>query len=162
MLDFLAALQEELWRIAHCTFPFPRIGGDPILQCDTASKIRPPLSMETPFGARGRGSLWVAAIAFAMTTNASQAADNAPTKGKAKAEAQCNVCHGANGMSKIPNAPHLAGQPEIYLVEQLKNYRSGKRANEVMAVLAKPLSDEDIANLAAWYASIEIKATPKT
>jgi cytochrome c553 len=104
----------------------------------------------------------VSALVFSVSSAISFAAENAATKGKAKAEAQCNVCHGSNGMSQIPNAPHLAGQPEIYLVEQLKNYRSGKRANEVMAVLAKPLSDDDIANLAAWYASIEIKATPKS
>lgn len=97
---------------------------------------------------------------FALSAT-SYAADDATSKGKAKAEAQCSVCHGTNGMSQIPNAPHLAGQPEIYLIEQLKNYRSGKRANEVMSVLAKPLSDDDIANLASWYASIEIKATPK-
>lgn len=95
-------------------------------------------------------------------TTTTFAADSASAKGKTKAEAQCNVCHGANGMSQMPNAPHLAGQPEIYVSEQLKNYRSGKRANEVMGVLAKPLSDDDIANLAAWYSSIEIKATPKS
>ncbi len=103
----------------------------------------------------------VTSVIAAIGANATYAAENAATKGKTKAEAQCNVCHGTNGMSQIPNAPHLAGQPEIYLVEQLKNYRSGKRANEVMSVLAKPLSDDDIANLSAWFASIEIKATPK-
>jgi cytochrome c553 len=108
-----------------------------------------------------RSQILISAFAMVASSAISYAADNAPTKGKAKAEAQCNVCHGANGMSQIPNAPHLAGQPEIYVAEQLKNYRSGKRANEVMGVLAKPLSDDDIANLAAWYASIEIKATPK-
>ena len=104
----------------------------------------------------------VGAFVLFAASATSYAAESATSKGKAKAEAQCNVCHGANGMSQIPNAPHLAGQPEIYLVEQLKNYRSGKRVNEVMAVLAKPLTDDDIANLAAWYASIEIKATPKS
>lgn len=56
----------------------------------------------------------------------------------------------------MPNAPHLAGQPAIYLTEQLKNYRSGKRAHEVMSVIAKPLTDAEIDNLAAWYASIQI------
>lgn len=110
---------------------------------------------------KNRLPILVSALVFSSASAVSDAAENAATKGKAKAEAQCNVCHGSNGMSQIPNAPHLAGQPEIYLVEQLKNYRSGKRTNEVMAVLAKPLSDDDIANLAAWYASIEIKATPK-
>jgi cytochrome c553 len=110
---------------------------------------------------KNRLPILVSALVFSSSSAVSSAAENAATKGKAKAEAQCNVCHGSNGISQIPNAPHLAGQPEIYLVEQLKNYRSGKRTNEVMAVLAKPLSDDDIANLAAWYASIEIKATPK-
>lgn len=81
--------------------------------------------------------------------------------GKAKADAVCAACHGANGFSQLPNAPHLAGQPEIYVKEQLKAYRSGKRAHEVMAVIAKPLTDDEITNLAAWYASIEIKATGK-
>jgi len=56
-----------------------------------------------------------------------------------------------------PAVPHLAGQPEIYLIEQLKAYRSGKRANEVMGVIAKPLTDAEIENLAAWYASITLR-----
>ena len=107
----------------------------------------------------------IAIFSFAFFYTPVQAAESIAaemtTKGKIKAAAQCNVCHGANGLSQLPNAPNLAGQPEIYLVEQLKNYRNGKRANEVMSVLAKPLTDDDIANLAAWFASIEIKATPK-
>jgi cytochrome c553 len=109
---------------------------------------------------KSRLPILAGACVLVASSAISYAAENAVTKGKAKAEAQCNVCHGSNGLNQIPNAPHLAGQPEIYLVEQLKNYRSGKRANEVMGVLAKPLTDDDIANLAAWYASIEIKATP--
>jgi cytochrome c553 len=79
----------------------------------------------------------------------------AQTKAPAAAQA-CSVCHGANGLSTLPNAPHLAGQPAIYLAEQLKAYRSGKRANEVMSVIAKPLADADIDALATWYASIKI------
>ncbi|MGE0316034.1 MAG: cytochrome c [Lautropia sp.] len=72
----------------------------------------------------------------------------------------CTTCHGANGISAVPNAPHLAGQPELYLVEQLRAYRSGKRPHEVMRVIAKPLTDDQIDDLAAWYASfvIEVKA----
>jgi cytochrome c553 len=68
----------------------------------------------------------------------------------------CSVCHGANGLSVAPHTPHLAGQPDTYLVEQLKAYRSGKRAHEVMGVIAKPLTDADIADLAAWFASLEV------
>jgi cytochrome c553 len=77
--------------------------------------------------------------------------------GKAKAGATCAVCHGQQGMSSLPNAPHLAGQPQIYLTEQLKNYRSGKRTHEVMSVIAKPLSDQEIEDLSAWYASLKIE-----
>jgi cytochrome c553 len=69
----------------------------------------------------------------------------------------CATCHGPLGLSALPNAPNLAGQPEIYLSEQLKAYRSGKRSNEVMAVIAKPLSDDDIADLSAWYGSLKIE-----
>jgi cytochrome c553 len=82
-----------------------------------------------------------------------------PQAGRAKAAA-CAVCHGQTGVSALPNAPHLAGQPALYVEEQLKDYRSGKRRHEVMSVVAKPLSDGDIADLAAWYASIRIEATP--
>ena len=73
--------------------------------------------------------------------------------------AACAVCHGQVGISSLPNAPHLAGQPAIYVEEQLKNYRSRTRRHEVMNVVAKPLSDADIADLAAWFASIKVEAT---
>lgn len=78
------------------------------------------------------------------------------TAGKAKASATCAVCHGILGLSILPNAPSLAGQPQIYLTEQLRNYRSGKRTHEVMSVIAKPLSDQEIDDLSAWYASLLI------
>lgn len=83
-------------------------------------------------------------------------AQSAVAAGKAKAQA-CTICHGPLGLSQLPNAPHLAGQPEIYVAEQLKAYRSGKRSNEVMSVIAKPLTDDDIGQLAAWYASLIIE-----
>jgi cytochrome c553 len=69
----------------------------------------------------------------------------------------CVTCHGANGLSVAPDAPNLAGQPEIYLGTQLRDYRSGKRTHEVMNVVARTLSDEDIAALSAWFASIRIE-----
>ncbi len=81
-----------------------------------------------------------------------------PVAGKARA-AMCATCHGTLGLSQLPNAPNLAGQPAIYLVEQLRNYRSGKRGNEVMAVIAKPLTDAEIDDLAAWYSSLRISVS---
>lgn len=80
--------------------------------------------------------------------------------GKEKAQS-CAVCHGVNGIAQMPNAPNLAGQPAPYLVDQLQNFRSGKRNHEVMTVIAKPLSDHDIADLAAWYASLKIEVKPQ-
>lgn len=76
--------------------------------------------------------------------------------GRAKASMQCAVCHGANGLSQLPVAPNLAGQVDIYLVKALEDFRAGRRENEMMSVVAKGLSDGDIANLAAWYSSIRI------
>lgn len=74
--------------------------------------------------------------------------------GKAKS-ATCTACHGANGISQIPMYPNLAGQKEQYLVLQMKAFRDGERNNMVMSPMAKPLSDDDIANLAAFYASLD-------
>ena len=101
--------------------------------------------------------LWMAgaaALAFfcALATPAARAAD--VDAGRQKA-ALCAVCHGPQGLSLTPDAPHLAGQPALYLATQLRAYRSGARRHEVMAVMAKPLSD-DIDNLAAWFASLKI------
>jgi cytochrome c553 len=78
-------------------------------------------------------------------------------RGKKRAATACAVCHGPVGLSMQPNVPHLAGQPEIYLVEQLRNYRSGKRPHEVMGVIAKTLGDRDIEDLAQWYASLQVR-----
>ncbi|GAA5135959.1 c-type cytochrome [Thalassotalea piscium] len=72
--------------------------------------------------------------------------------GKAKS-ATCAACHGAEGISAIPMYPNLAGQKEAYLVKQLKDYKSGARKDPVMSAMAMPLSDEDIANVAAYFAS---------
>ncbi|MGA0561157.1 c-type cytochrome [Ancylobacter sp. VNQ12] len=80
--------------------------------------------------------------------------------GGAKASAQCAVCHGRDGVSQLPVAPNLAGQVEFYLVKALEDFRAGRRVNEMMTVVSKDLTDADIANLAAWYASIRISVQP--
>lgn len=95
-------------------------------------------------------------LAAALLCSSAAAQDAAA--GRIKAQA-CTVCHGPLGMGVHPEAPHLAGQPALYIVTQLRAYRSGKRQHEVMAVMAKPLSDDDIANLAAWFASIRVEAS---
>ncbi|MBA6328858.1 cytochrome c [Colwellia sp. MB02u-6] len=74
--------------------------------------------------------------------------------GKAKT-AMCSACHGAAGISAIPMYPNLAGQKEAYLAQQLKNFRSGQRKNAVMGPMAMGLSDDDIANISAYYSSLK-------
>ena len=95
------------------------------------------------------------ALVFVFLTGTPADAGDAAA-GRAKASQQCAVCHGANGMSQHPEAPNLAGQVEMYLAKALEEFRSGKRSNEMMTVVSKDLSDDDIANFAAWYSSIEI------
>jgi cytochrome c553 len=73
--------------------------------------------------------------------------------GKTKA-AGCVGCHGANGQGVPPN-PALAGKSEDQLLQAMKDYKSGKRANAVMKALTGPLSDQDLQNLAAYYASLK-------
>jgi cytochrome c553 len=70
------------------------------------------------------------------------------------AAVQCQACHGKDGIGVTPQTPNLAGQKELYLSTQLVAYRSGSRKNNIMSPLAKPLTDEEIANLAAYFASL--------
>ena len=72
--------------------------------------------------------------------------------GKEKAKV-CEACHGLDGKSVDPSYPNLAGQHESYLNKALGDYRAGRRKNPVMAGFAGPLTDQDIKDLAAWYAS---------
>jgi len=74
--------------------------------------------------------------------------------GKTKS-VSCGACHGSNGISMIPMYPNLAGQKEQYLVLQMKAFRDGERKNMVMTPMATGLSDTDITNLSAYYASLD-------
>jgi cytochrome c553 len=69
---------------------------------------------------------------------------------------QCQACHGLDGLSKLPDAPHIAGQPEPYLVKALNDYRKGARKNELMSIVVRQLNDKDISDIAAYYAAIEV------
>lgn len=95
---------------------------------------------------------------FLIAATGGEAGAGDPVEGKAKA-AMCRTCHGVDGLATIPTAPHLAGESHVYLSSQLKAFRSGKREHEIMTVIAKQLSDQDIEDLAAWYSSIEISVT---
>ena len=101
-------------------------------------------------------SLLIAAATAASVVSA-QAAEPAAkadvAKGQASFAAVCAACHGADGNSAIPANPKLAGQHPQYLVKQLSEFKSGKRANGVMMGMASVLSDDDMKNVAAWLAS---------
>ena len=96
----------------------------------------------------------VTVAALAVVVGTAHAAD--PAAGKTKA-AMCAACHGPQGIAVAPDAPNLAGQPAMYIAEQLRSYKSGKRRHDVMTLMAKPLSDADIDNLAAWFSSIKVE-----
>lgn len=91
----------------------------------------------------------VACLALFLTTTAFGAAD--PAAGAARAES-CVACHGAGGISHMADTPSLAGQPERYLQWQLVYFRSNTRKNPFMQAMAATLTDNDIGNLAAYFA----------
>jgi len=87
--------------------------------------------------------------------------NQAPAEGNADAgkarSVTCAACHGADGNSMNPQWPSLAGQNASYLERQLKAFKSNARQNPLMGPQAMTLSDQDIADLAAYFSSQEIK-----
>lgn len=100
-------------------------------------------------------SAFAAALLLAGTAHAGN-----PELGRAKS-APCAACHGEDGRGTAPNFPVLAGQYADYMVQALKQYRSGERNNALMAPMAANLSDADIEDLAAYYAAMKGLVVPK-
>lgn len=94
----------------------------------------------------------LAFVSLALLLPGSLLAAGDPGAGKEKS-ATCQACHGETGKSVDPSYPNLAGQYASYLEHALKAYRDGSRNNAVMRGFAQNLSDEDIEDLAAWFAS---------
>lgn len=92
--------------------------------------------------------------ALILATSASVAVAGDAAAGKAKA-ASCAGCHGANGISAIPIYPNLAGQKAAYAVKQMKAFKNKSRIDPTMNAMAAPLSDADMADIAAYYASMK-------
>jgi cytochrome c553 len=69
---------------------------------------------------------------------------------------RCQACHGKDGLGGQPFIPNIAGQKEFYLLQSLMAYKAGERKSQNMADALKGLSDEDMANVAAYYAAIKI------
>lgn len=103
----------------------------------------------------------VAAAAVLILAAGGAQADGSAVAGAKKIRTLgCINCHGREGLSKLPEAPNLAGQVETYLASSLKAFHSGKRQNELMNTVSKNLTDADIADLAAYYAQIHVTVTP--
>ena len=66
----------------------------------------------------------------------------------------CMGCHGEKGKTNNPTYPHLAGQNEAYLIDQLKQFRDGRRTNAIMAPMATALTDADIKDIAKYYSQL--------
>ncbi|WP_424934167.1 c-type cytochrome [Amaricoccus macauensis] len=69
----------------------------------------------------------------------------------------CVSCHGADGISVALDAPNLAGEVNIYIDTQLKAFRNGRREHEIMSAIAADMSDEEIREVADWYAGITLE-----
>ncbi len=103
---------------------------------------------------------WHSVLVLALTVPTFGCTAEADVQAGKAAAATCQACHGRNGISVNPQTPNLAGQKSLYLSNQLVAYRSGSRKNNIMSPLAQPLSDADIANLAAYFASLPAAGSP--
>ena len=92
------------------------------------------------------------AAAIALTNMSTAMADAAAAETKAKT--LCASCHGPAGISANPLWPNLAGQKEQYLAKAMADYKAGNRNDPTMAPLAKGLGDDEIKDLAAYYAGL--------
>ena len=92
--------------------------------------------------ALGLGGLVLAGAALAQDAEAGR-----------KVASMCRTCHGLDGVAVMPVAPSIGGEPASYIAAQLEAFRSGARVNEMMSVVAAGLSDQQIADVAAWYAA---------
>lgn len=106
--------------------------------------------MSTPLDSIGR---WLLAgflgVSPALTFAAGDPAAAVAVVGR------CVACHGADGVGKAPQYPNLRGQKSAYIEKSLKAFRSGERKDPVMGPMAKPLSDAEIANLAAYFEAVD-------
>jgi len=92
------------------------------------------------------GALWLAAApALAYDAEA----------GRQKAEEMCAPCHGKDGISEQPTVPSIGGQWNDYVVLALFQFRNGHRPSDIMGPIAKPLTDNDLGNLAKYYESLK-------
>jgi cytochrome c553 len=111
-------------------------------------KLAPPMTT--------RITIFALSFAFCVAGEGGADAQGDIKAGREKAQ-KCEACHGLDGLAKIAESPNIAGQNQQYLIEQLTAFKSGERKNDMMSLIAPALSDQDIEDLAAYYAAIEVK-----
>lgn len=99
-------------------------------------------------------NLAIAALVVLGAFGTAQAAGDAAA-GQTKS-AVCAACHGVDGNSMVPNWPKLAGQHASYITKQLADFKAGGRTDPTMSPMAAPLSDQDVADLAAYFSSQKV------
>ena len=104
-------------------------------------------------------ALWLALVLAGPASALASAAAQDVGAGRQLAARACGACHGVNGIAKVPDAANLAGQDAGYLSRQLAHFRDGTREHEQMSVIARTLSDVQVADVSAYYGAITIEVT---
>ena len=108
--------------------------------------------IESRFSLSLAAALVCMSLGFVNSATAADALVGSADAGATKA-AVCTACHGVNGNSSNPEWPNLAGQNAAYVREQLAMFKARKRINEIMFPIVKDMSDQDFADVAAYFAA---------
>jgi cytochrome c553 len=155
----------EGYRNAYPSYRVPKLGGQKASYLIVALQGYRDGTRQHPTMVSQAASLSDQAIedvaAYLATLGADTVAAGGDSGTSFEAAQTCVACHGQNGISLSPGWPTLAGQHEDYLVHALNQYRDGSRTDVVMASLVADLSDETVAQLAAYFAGLEGLETSK-
>jgi cytochrome c553 len=110
------------------------------------------LGAATPVAVLAAAATLVAALAL-------PAAAQDAAAGKKAADMRCAMCHGPDGLAVAPDAPNLAGADPDYLLAQLDAFRTGRREHHQMSLIAAALSEQEMADIAAWFGRMELSVT---
>ena len=147
------------YRNAYPSYRVPKLGGQKATYIAAAVRgyrdgLREHPTMTAQASSLGDQDIEDIAAYLATLNTATVESGGSKDVGYEKAET-CVACHGQNGISVNPMWPTLAGQHEDYLLQALESYRDGTRTEPVMSQLAMALSEEDVALLARYFASLD-------
>lgn len=109
------------------------------------------------------GNSWIAILSISLMVwltssqgHAREAMAGSIENGKTLTEMKCERCHGVDGVSDDPDTPHLAGQNAIYLIKQMKDYKSRAREDRNMYKRVRKLDEQQMVDIALWYESLSL------